>query len=479
MFTSHVTAAPRAKRHPVRILTSTPAGPVRIRDSRGIFELTEALGNAEAALVVWKLRGWLMHNESKNKRRNYRDGHWWTYDSLEKWCARDFKWLTPRQLGAIMTKLEAAKVVIRRQYGAKKLKMSYWYSLEEDVIAELITKTKRVHAFDGIVKSFNETVQSSDGSVKSFDETVEYTTAVQQEKNLQKTKQKEPQQQQPLTDANAILKTTPETDVVVVPLSAPPEEAVESKPHGLKQAAGDASAVKAPLQDTPHHNDAGPISKVPLKVLSSCGAESSRLADHLLLAAKLAADLGFETGFAHTLIQRYGAGRVRAVAMYTEAQGKAIHTPPAFIRAELDRNELGLGVCEDDTWESEKTITSDQSLSRVVVDIGDEGHAEDGAEEELPDPVSLDTQVAARMTAREVWRTARQQLSVQDQQFKSWLADARLRDYAYIDGVGTYTVAVTLENARTQMQQRYYRGIESVFKGLQNAPVRIEFEVGT
>ena len=203
------------------------------------------------------------------------------------------------------------------------------------------------------------------------------------------------------------------------------------------------------------------------------------------------AALGLDSDKASGLIDHYSADRVRAVVRKCElrrrpdARESRIEKPDGWVVAELKNDVFKLGVLSE-ADELALNARRDPSIvawgAQIKRDMEqmiaeDTAHVTEKAIE--PSGTGLDTQVAARMTAREVWRTARQQLSVQDQQFKSWLADARLRDYAYIDGVGTYTVAVTLENARTQMQQRYYRGIESVFKGLQNAPVRIEFEVGT
>ena len=68
-------------------------------------------------------------------------------------------------------------------------------------------------------------------------------------------------------------------------------------------------------------------------------------------------------------------------------------------------------------------------------------------------------------------------MSAQDETFKRWLHDAHLRAYQCVDGIGIYSVAVTSDHAQESLQHRYYRNIESVFRGLQNTPVKIEFEV--
>lgn len=79
--------------------------------------------------------------------------------------------------------------------------------------------------------------------------------------------------------------------------------------------------------------------------------------------------------------------------------------------------------------------------------------------------------------AAKTWKTAAHQLSVQDEAFKRWLKDAQLRAYTLVDGIGIYKVAVADDHAQQQMQRRYYRNIESVFRGMHNGPMRIEFEV--
>lgn len=81
-------------------------------------------------------------------------------------------------------------------------------------------------------------------------------------------------------------------------------------------------------------------------------------------------------------------------------------------------------------------------------------------------------------TAAQVWDMARDQLSNIDAMFKRWLQEATLRRFMCIDGIATYAVAVSSLQAKEMLQRRYYRNVERVFKGLQNAPVKIEFEVG-
>lgn len=68
------------------------------------------------------------------------------------------------------------------------------------------------------------------------------------------------------------------------------------------------------------------------------------------------------------------------------------------------------------------------------------------------------------------------QLSDTDDMFKRWLKEATLRGYRCADGIATYAVTVSSVQAKDMLQRRYYRNVERVFKGLQNTPVKIEFE---
>lgn len=111
----------------------------------------------------------------------------------------------------------------------------------------------------------------------------------------------------------------------------------------------------------------------------------------------------------------------------------------------------------------ERTATA--SLTSSEVPLSQEG-------------AGIDTPVSKTMTAGDLWGVARHQLCAQDETFKRWLKDAQLRAYTLVDGIGIYKVAVADDHAQASLQRRYYRNIESVFRGLINRPVRIEFEVG-
>jgi hypothetical protein len=316
--------------------TDQPA-PLHIIQPHGVYDLSEALGSAEAALVVCKLRAWLTYNQAQNPHISYRDGRWWTFSSLEKWCRRDFKWLTPRQLGTIMKRLETMKVIIRRQYGADDLKMAYWYSVNEHVLATLLDQTESADAFD-------KNVESSDENVKWFDKNVEYKTTEKENKN-----QNKPSKTQ-TTASRTPARDDTETDAVpgspAVVVVTPPRPITHEAETGemlidaeemqsLKdEMRNDASDVEA--QQSQHPNDTS-LSKVPQKVLSPQAADVLR------------ADLirfGVVPHQAARLVRTYPEADIRYVLAHARAATN-LHNPPGFLVGEMDQGGAGVLALRD------------------------------------------------------------------------------------------------------------------------------------
>jgi hypothetical protein len=306
--------------------TATENIPVQGLPGSGVPPLLfHALGDGTAAFVLWTLRGWLIHNETHNISANYRDGRWWTYSSLEKWCARDFPWLTPRKLGTIMTKLLKLNLIVRQQHQANEFRMSYWYSVNEDVLTRLMEDKKRANASDKNVKCIQQI------RVDPSDKNVQCKTVVK-EKNLKLKEKPEEKKLQTTTetvqDADVILKTTSETNVVDDPLPRPTPE-YESGEHSIDGEGHDATAVKAHAQNELHH-DEEPISKVPEKVLSPLVVEVLSSVDML-------------PAFSEPLIERYGEGRVREVLAHIQ-QSTSFHTPAGFlVKALRDNIDVSVG----------------------------------------------------------------------------------------------------------------------------------------
>jgi hypothetical protein len=303
--------------------------PVRVRDSVQILELTQALGDAEAALVVWTLRGWLAVN--KANKRNLREGHYWTYNPLPEWCEKHFQWMTVDQLSYLMKKLAKLGVVIRQQFYSPRGKC-YWYRLDEEVISRMILETVTRKSPDASLKNTGETRKSPNQGRKSPAHTTKESSSdvssIPDSTALPTTTEQGDNETDDTTD----------TDVVVVSPALPHHPEAESGEHNLDGEGHDTTAVKALAQNELHH-DEEPLSKVPLKVLSGVGSELVKF--------------GVLPVTAQRLVEQYPEADVQYVLTYTQASGKL---GPGFVIDELDHRRFGVLLARDSNLLAQKVL---------------------------------------------------------------------------------------------------------------------------
>lgn len=452
--------------------------PVRVKDSIQIFALAAILGSAEASLVVWTLRGWLAVNEAK--KHNFREGRFWTYNSLPQWCVQHFPWLSPKQLSTIMTRLEDQGVIIRKQFKAKhEFDNQYWYSVNEEVLAALaVGKNTPLVPPSRLVASPAQAGSSRADSVASSAQmgapsaqTVSYTT------------KESSKYESSISDSNLSLSTTtalPDAAVVVQPDPAAPE--AESGEHSLDGEGRDTTAVKAFVPHEQHH-DERPISKVPLKVLP-LGETARDLAATMMAPYER---FGLTEDYAAQLIQRYGEDHVRACHCHIQDNWRQfpgghksrIFNPPGFMTDELAVRRLNLAPVSAAAVDLDRDTESDE-FDTLIEDIA-EAPIDSETVDTAIDETGFDIPISptTSMTPRTVWSTAHHQLSLlfDRPSFDMWLKNAVLLKHVLIDEISTYTVGVPTAHAQDMLQHRYYRNIQRVVEGLQNRPVKIEFEV--
>lgn len=293
--------------------------PVRVKDSVQILELTRVLGSAEDALVVWTLRGWLILNEAK--KHNFREGRFWTYDSLPKWCAKHFQWLSAKQLSTVMTRLEKQGVIIRKQFGTDKWNSCYWYSIDETVLSSLVA---------AITGAGSGSSSSRLGAQPTHSGAPSAQTGSRRANSVAHTTKESTRKESSIPDSRVsqtttAFESTEKTDVVVVTLPIPEPES-ESGEHSIEGEGPDTTAVKAFVPHEQHHNDQ-PISKVALKVLSP-------------LAAELAT-FGVLLPTAQRLVGQYAEADIRRVLDYARGASNLIN-PPGFVVDELDTGKSGV-----------------------------------------------------------------------------------------------------------------------------------------
>lgn len=96
------------------------------------FEMTLATEyGVNEAIFVHRLYWWVRDNAANE--RNYRDGHYWTYDSL-KALTEIFPCWSRRQLEGIISKCREKGLILTSSYSQDKRDRTTWYTVTDAVI---------------------------------------------------------------------------------------------------------------------------------------------------------------------------------------------------------------------------------------------------------------------------------------------------------------------------------------------------------
>lgn len=88
------------------------------------------------AIFINQLNYWLEINEKVNK--NFRDGHYWVYNSYESWAENDFQYWSPDTIKRIVSSLENTGVIISANYNKLKIDKTKWYRIDYKRLQEII-----------------------------------------------------------------------------------------------------------------------------------------------------------------------------------------------------------------------------------------------------------------------------------------------------------------------------------------------------
>lgn len=94
------------------------------------MELAQRYGVPEA-IFVHRLYWWVRDNAANG--RNYRDGRYWTYDSLNA-LTKIFPWWSRRQLQGIISCCREKNLILTAAYNKSKGDSTTWFTVTEAVI---------------------------------------------------------------------------------------------------------------------------------------------------------------------------------------------------------------------------------------------------------------------------------------------------------------------------------------------------------
>lgn len=123
------------------------------------MELGVALNSLDEAIVLNQLNYWIERNKDAN--RNFRDGHYWVYNSYEAWRKQDFPVWSATKIKRIFTSLEGKGIVLSANYNKLAIDKTNWYTIDYDKLKKFIEEYS---------KGQNETPKDQDEISKDTDD---------------------------------------------------------------------------------------------------------------------------------------------------------------------------------------------------------------------------------------------------------------------------------------------------------------------
>lgn len=99
--------------------------------------MATALG-VEEAIVLYQLDFWI--NANKKQKRNYRDGYYWTYNTMTEWQEGYFPFFSLSRLRRTFKNLIEAGLVLKANYNKNKMDKRLWYTVDYTKVLEACNK---------------------------------------------------------------------------------------------------------------------------------------------------------------------------------------------------------------------------------------------------------------------------------------------------------------------------------------------------
>ena len=88
------------------------------------------------SVILQQIHYWNQINQKMNN--NYRDGHYWTFNSYEKWQLQ-FPFWSVKTIQRTINNLEKIKLIVAGNYNKLKIDRTKWYRIDKDVLELLET----------------------------------------------------------------------------------------------------------------------------------------------------------------------------------------------------------------------------------------------------------------------------------------------------------------------------------------------------
>jgi hypothetical protein len=105
-----------------------------------LVPLAQALGSADAAIVVWTFQKWIAANKARKREYHFQEGRWWIYTSIAHLSVDHFPWISETKMAKLLIQLDKDGVLLRARFALNiaGTDARYWYSVDEEAVARRI-----------------------------------------------------------------------------------------------------------------------------------------------------------------------------------------------------------------------------------------------------------------------------------------------------------------------------------------------------
>lgn len=103
--------------------------------------LARTIGLNEA-IVLQHLHYWIVKNKEKNI--NYKNGKYWTFNSIQKWHDESFDFWSESTLRRIFASLEEKGLLIVGNFNKMKFDRTKWYSIDYEKLDKIVGEKKKI-----------------------------------------------------------------------------------------------------------------------------------------------------------------------------------------------------------------------------------------------------------------------------------------------------------------------------------------------
>ena len=91
------------------------------------------------AVILQQIHYWLQMNKRQKKKAHYRDGRWWTYNTIKNWQVTNFPFWSEATIKRTLYSLREANIVIATgEYNRAAYDKTLWYSIDYEALDKAI-----------------------------------------------------------------------------------------------------------------------------------------------------------------------------------------------------------------------------------------------------------------------------------------------------------------------------------------------------